>query len=324
MNARERVLAGFAVFLGAGVLGYVLWGWYASAVEARQSQLEQLEKQLLEQKMELAKGRKASRQLSAWRSQSLPQDVGVAGTKYQNWLTSLVKDAGFEEALVDAGRSLPKSIPAPNNQREVVYRLLPFTIRGKGDLKQLTDFLYAFYQAPHLHQLQRFSIKPTAKRGELELTLNIDAVSLPTAKSTEELSTAEVQRLALTDIKAYHAAIDGRNMFSAYVPPPPPRPKRAAPPVRERPRPTPPPKPRFDSAKFAVISGIIEVGDRPEVWINERTTGKLHKFSEGDQVKIGLFEGTVRRIGTLDVVLQTPEGQRVFTLGETLHEGVDL
>lgn len=320
MQPREKVLAAVAGLLLLVAGGYLGWGYVDEMFRFREQQSLALEKQIMEQKQIMLAGRKAQRKLTFWKEQSLPTDVQLANTLYQQWLGDSVKNAGLKEYKINPGQIVRQRTP---NGEEVLYHKLPFNIRVQGDLGELTDFLYAFYSAPHLHQVRRLSIQPLAKEDQLDLQFSVEALVLDGGFHEKGLSQSRLQRLSLAEAEEYRQAIVERNLFAAYEPPPPPPPPPQPKKVETRP-PPPPPKPRFDPAKFAVISAIIEVAGQPQVWINDRTAGKILKFREGDSFSIGQLQGSVARIGTLDVVLEHSEGRRLLTLGESLHEGVDL
>lgn len=81
-------------------------------------------------------------------------------------------------------------------------------------------------------------------------------------------------------------------------PPPPPQPD--------------PGPPAFDSAKYTFVTGIVEVNDRPQVWLTDRTAGQLIKRFEGETIEIGPFKGTIVRIHERKVEIDS-EGTR-FTV----------
>ncbi len=328
MNARERNL----VIIVAVLVGLVgLWygySWYQDKLDTRYAELERLEDQLAQKQMTERRAAQASRRLDGWEKRSLPADLELAGSLYQTWLTKQVETAKFARANVDAGRPVPRSRTNSQGEREHVYHLLPFTVRGRGTLSDAVGFLYTFYSAPHMHQIRRISLKPTEQANQLDILLSIEAVSMPTADSVDQLSTVAYRRLQAAEQTAYQSAIVSRAPFSEYVPPPPPVARRPEPRPTPRPTPpapTPPPPPEYDIAQHAVITGIVEMDSDTQVWINERTTGRLHQLSIGDPIRIGRFRGRIIEIGTLDVLVELDGGDfRLLTVGESLADGVEL
>ena len=76
------------------------------------------------------------------------------------------------------------------------------------------------------------------------------------------------------DVSEYEKTIGGRKLFSEYVPI-----KAVTAEIK--------PKNRFDAAKYATVTGIIEQNDQPQIWVLVKTTGELLKLSEGDEFTVG-------------------------------------
>lgn len=326
MSSRERNLLMAAAGVAVLVIGWQGYVWTTGALDAKRSQLTKLEQEITKQRGIVRRGEQATRQLAEWEEQSLPANVELARAQYQKWLLDAVGKAGFDDANVDTGRLSSALRTGENGQREVVYYRLPFTVSGRGTLEELTRFLYGFYRLNHLHRIQRMSVQPIEKSKKLELTMSIDALVLPGAMPEKPLAKSDSRQLAWDDLKDYEEVIVKRNLFAEYTPPPPPprpvvrREERPKPP----PRPTPSPKPRFDPSKHAFVTAIVEIGNRPQVWINSRTDGKTFKVSPGEKIEIGPFEATVLRIGNKNVILHY-EGKRwLLALGDNLHDGAEL
>lgn len=125
-------------------------------------------------------------------------------------------------------------------------------------------------------------------------------------------------RLALASLGDYQKLIKDRDLFSPYTPPPPPPRKVVERPPQKAP-PPPPPPPRFDDSAYAYVTAILEVDERPQIWLYVRTTGKLLKLHEGDPVKVGRFDGKVKRIGRRSVEIQNGNKVSLIGLGENLR-----
>ena len=93
--------------------------------------------------------------------------------------------------------------------------------------------------------------------------------------------------------------------------------KRPPAPVAEE-RPAAPPG--FDPSKFAFLTGITEVGGRPQIWIHIRTEGRLEKLHVGDQLQIGSVKAVVARIDEKRVELDAGGQRFVIALGDNLYE----
>ncbi len=77
-------------------------------------------------------------------------------------------------------------------------------------------------------------------------------------------------------------------------------------------------------AKFAIVSAILEVDDRPQVWLLVKTSGKLLKLHEGDAVEVGQFKGKITKISRLDVEIESEGKRQLIALGENLRQAATL
>jgi hypothetical protein len=151
MQQRERLLAKIAG--GAALVAAVQFGYsfVQSAFDERQLRIDVLHQELDDQRTAEMRGRRAKKQLDEWNRRSLPSDLVKARSLYQNWLANTVEKIRLAKAEVTSSPPMP---------RLGIYNRLPFTVRGQGTLSQVTQLLYEFYRADHLHQLQRFTLTP--------------------------------------------------------------------------------------------------------------------------------------------------------------------
>src|SRR5262249_8287846 len=146
-----------------------------------------------------------------------------------------------------------------------------------------------------------------------DVTIDIDALLLPTADRTETLASGKLDKLALGDEKAYQKAIVDRKLFSEYEPP-----KAQA--RAEAPR----PKNSVDMAKFATVTGIIEEDDEPQIWVLVKTTGEMLKLHEGEDFAVGDIKCKVLKIGVRSAVI-TAEGKTVkVAVGDNLRDATPV
>lgn len=325
MKSSEKTLLGV---VGVLVLGFGLqyaWGRLNSLFDARNSKIDAALNEIETKKLAILEGERATRKLAAWEAAALPADQERADALYQAWLLGVVKNAKLTQATVDPGRAITITRTTKDRKREVVYQALPFTLRARGNLEQLTRFLYEFHLAPHLQQVRRISAKPVDPPGTLDLQLAVEALSLPGASRVDSLAEGTSDRLANTTADDFVKPITKRNLFAAYVPPPPPPPVR--PTVVETPRPPtppPPPKPTFDEAKYAVVTGVVEVDGTYEAWILARTSGKTLRLRAGDDFTIGQAKGKIAEVGLYDLVVEFADGRRLVAVGDSLRDGEKL
>lgn len=82
----------------------------------------------------------------------------------------------------------------------------------------------------------------------------------------------------------------------------------------------PPPKPDFDVAKHTHFNAILTVDGVPEIWLFDRTAGKMHVLRIGDDFKIGSVAATVEEIGERTAILRTEEGRLRISQGQALAD----
>ena len=95
---------------------------------------------------------------------------------------------------------------------------------------------------------------------------------------------------------------------------------KPAPQVVLAPEETPPPKLKFDVAKHTYLIGALEISGRREVWLHNRTTGKVDKLHQGDKLKFGSIEGVIARIGDGKVEIHFGDKRLLVAIGENLAE----
>jgi len=178
---------------------------------------------------------------------------------------------------------------------------MAFTLHGRAGLAQLTEFLYKFYSAGHLHQIRQLDIKPVENSRELDLNMTVEAMSLVGADRKNTLSTESGRGLKLATLSDYRDPIVKRNLFAAYAPARGPS-DRA-----------------IDASQYAFITGFTEVDGVRQVWIKDRIADKTWRLNVGGEFQIGGVQGTVETIGPSHEVVVDFDGQR-----RRLHDGENL
>lgn len=296
MKKRERALAIAVGALAAVYVGNWLFEQALTGpVRERELTIQRIRKNIASKERTLRDARRAVQQLDQWNQKSLPSDVELARSLYQQWLLELVEQVGFEQPNVDSGEVTARR----GSGKDVVFRRLGTTIRGRGTLAQLTDFMYDFYRANHLHQVQRLAITPVPNTGKLDLSLSIEALVLPQADRQDRLSDQESNRLAFADRDAYVSIVQ-RNVFGEGG------------------------AMSFDPADFTVLTAILENDGVPEAWLRVQTTGETLKLTTGAQFEVGQFRGSIAEIEERDIVIQSDEERWLLTLGENLTQATAL
>jgi len=287
---RQKILVVILALMLLYFGGEWLWRKAVQApLETRQARAERLEKEIAARDKELAEARKAAKELARWEEQSLPSDPQVARSLYRAWLLQLVGKVGFVNRNVEAGEPV---------DRRGLYESITFSVQGRATLEQLTRFLYEFYRAGHLHQIRSVGITPLADKGQLDLSLVIEALVLPLKEEKDQLSRSTSDRLAWEKIDDY-AVIPRRNLFG----------------VTGR---------TSDPIDFAYLTAIQYVNGRPEVWLTLRTEDKVVKIKPGGSFQVGQLAGRVIEVEGDEVVIEA-DGQRwLLSLGESLAEAFAL
>lgn len=306
MTPREKKLAAAVIVLI--LLGGGSWAWkkydeWASQARAsRDSAAASLQTALLDQQ----KTRAAVRQLRGWRDKSLPSNTNIAQSEYRAWLLEKLQEAKLDIADVT---------PTGGGQRSDAFQSLNFTVNADGNLPAVVSFLDSFYRSDQLHKIGVLRLTPLPDSKQLRVVLNIEALVLEGTQRESGLADGKSDRLALESAEKYIDRINGRNLFVAYTPPTPPPAKVV---VKEKPK--PPEKPKFDDSKHAKVTAILG-GDELQAWVHLKTKGETLRVKQGDELKVGLFEGKVVEVRPQHLVVETPEGVLAVRVGDSLRDG---
>jgi hypothetical protein len=306
LSKRERNLA-----IGVGVVGVLaaivlVWQLGVGGVQSLadlQAKYADLSMKVDAKTKDLDKAKRAALKLDDWQQRSLPSNVEIGRTLYQNWLHEAVNKAGFRSTKIDG---------IPTQPHRGMYDELKFNIRGQATLQQLTSFLFDFYQKGHLHRISLLQITPLEKSGELELIITVEALALVDAVNHDKLTTEPGNRLMKKTLDEYAKMIVARNVFAPYEPPKP----------KDGPRVAHDDKlpPKFDHLEFTKLTGITEIDGKPVAWIETKTTGQSYKAREGEELDIAAAKVKVLHIGldTRDIELQIGDEKRTVKLGQNL------
>jgi hypothetical protein len=283
LNKREKI---FAVIVGVLALAALYWLW-----PSNQKSLAELRKDYddISEKVKLKEDQvqnlqKAKDRLAAWQRIALPSDLKEAARQYNGgWLSELAH-AYFKNVNIH---------PVDPQSHRNIYTAFGFTVNCQGTLGELTQFLFKFYAAGHLHKIRSITITPK-NTTDLDLIIAVEALSLPGSKQTDKLSAEKSNRLKLASLDDYKKKIVDRNLFAAYT--------QSKNPPREKDMPSPPSK--VDPLQFSYLTAIIEADGVPEAWLFERTTGETLKVHEGEDFTIGKVKAKVNRIGYNDIEIE--------------------
>ena len=286
---RKKLLMGVLGLIAVFYIGdWLIQNLLEGPLEERRIAQVRMEKDIEKQKEILARARQAGKQLSVWEEQSLPSNTEVASSTYQVWLLQVIQRAGL------AAQGVNSSEPVT---RKGVYSLLSFSARAHGTLEQLTRFLFEFYRAGHLHQIRSLAITPIQKTGELDLTITVEAMVLPSTERVKEFTTQTSDRLASENLDDYMSIVT-RNLFDVGG--------------------------GLDPTDQTVLTTVTYVNDEPEVWFSLRGTDELLKLKKGDRLEIGQFSGTLTEIEDGDVIIESDGEHWLLSIGENLTQATAL
>lgn len=202
MTQRERFLA--ILVGGLLVVGAIWWGFekYRTAIKSRNNEIERLTMQAQQLTEQQLQGEYANRQMGEYMVRSLPGNVEIAQSKYQQWLIGIVQDNNL---------SLPKVDPNPSRMIGGLYQQLGFKVSGNGDIASLVGLLHSFYAKDYLHRIRDVSVR-AAKTGGFNIELTVDAIAL--ANAPDDLpEPADKSWRVDGDLAAYREPILNRNFF---------------------------------------------------------------------------------------------------------------
>ena len=162
MSEREKLLA-----LAVGVLLLLVglnkgYRAYQDALDGARTEQQTAEQALSTARAAVERGDRARLQLAQWQAQSLPANVDIAESLYQDWLHKQLTDAGLK---VKQLREMSSRARRNDN-----YEQLTFSVTAQGSLESLVKFLYEFYRANHLciaSRMRRSSRRRTVSRWRL-------------------------------------------------------------------------------------------------------------------------------------------------------------
>lgn len=214
LTKRHRFLL---VVLGLVVLYYVGRYGYENFVEGpadKNARLKaQLTKKLKSQKQSLTRAVHSVDRLEQLEQKSLPWDAAMARSRYQAWLLRLAQEARLEGTSVDSSEPIPVTRSFRRSRSSVeLYKRFTFSVRGRGDLGQITEFMYSFYRGGHLQKIRSLNLNPVGQGQQIDMTLSIEAIALPNADRETELTSLVSEELAMPDVRDYQL-IARRNFF---------------------------------------------------------------------------------------------------------------
>ncbi len=297
MNQREKLLVGavgLLVILWGGTIG---WGRYQAARMGNQNQQSSAEQQLSQARAASARGLRAQDMLRGWQRQSLPTNLDIAKSLYQDWL---------RQQLVEAGLTVRDLTESTSRSAQKHFSQVTFVVNAQGTLAELTDFLYRFYQSNHLHRISAATLTPTITRRALTVSLTIDALSLSECPRSDQLAEGSSD-LFSESLEEIRQEIVSRNVFVAYGIDKPSEQQ-----VAESP----------DEAAQAKITGMTRGEGGWQMTIRMGDSGRVRYFRQGDSIEIGRFSGEIVELDGRRAVVSRDDRRVQILLGQNLEQAV--
>ena len=204
-TTRERLFAIIVGCLAAMIGSYFLYGWIYGAFDRRTKEIARIQDEIKKFERQANLGRLASRKIVQYEQRSLPSNVEIARTRYQDWLINEMEVAGLIEPDV-------RFASAQGGDKDLFVRQ-SFVIIAAGTLPQVVELLHSFYSVDWLHRITDLKLRPIKDSKLLDVGLTIETLSLKKAASADKLEARPSQRLAMKTRDDYYDAIVGRNIF---------------------------------------------------------------------------------------------------------------
>ncbi|MDP1562568.1 MAG: hypothetical protein Q8M16_14415 [Pirellulaceae bacterium] len=205
LNSRERVM--LLIVLSFVPLGGLYYSW-TTYQEMRTYRVDQILKAEAEKNRLYDLSQTAMKEMDrfddAYNDASLPLSVADNAASYQNFLSNLITRSGLKVVMGASDLSRPLEMETRDRLNKLVKehvadRLTIRDIKANGNLSQLSDFLYDFYDLAILHRIDSISVDLIAPEKEDEAQLSIkftvSAIMLPSGPETKNWSEYSVGRL---------------------------------------------------------------------------------------------------------------------------------
>ncbi len=191
--------------LYVGDIGYRRF--YVEPIRTAENQSAGLRQQLQERRIAIAKAKQAVQSLDDLQQHALPRNLELARSDYQAWLLEVVKQCKLSAPKVDSGDPVTRAYRGQN-----LYHVIPFSLRGRGNLRQITRFLHEFYKSGNLHKIRTLALTPVGVSDQLDIAMSVEALALDGTDRDAKLTTLTSNRLASDEFAAYRS-IASRNLF---------------------------------------------------------------------------------------------------------------
>jgi len=169
-----------------------------------------------------------------------------------------------------------------------VYKEIGWSVRVRGKLAQVINFLYLMSREPHLHRVENVVVTPVPNSQDVELQAKYATLLLesPPTDKNEKLVTDEIGNVPMevamleSPERQQYNVIAVRDVFRPYIAAKPQ--PREEPREEPRPRSEPPPS-RGGDARFRIV-GLPTWGGHSDVLVRDGGSGRVTSLKTGDEL----------------------------------------
>jgi hypothetical protein len=318
MNKREKILAGAAGLVVVILVTYVaVYNLCLEPARRADQEAQELVGKLERAKTEKMKEGSYKKRLKALADQSFGTDELKVTEQIRTVVTGVLALSGLSAQNLSLKPLSGSRVPG-------VYREIGWTVRARGKLPQVVNFLYLLAKEAHLHRLDNVVLTPVAgTAGDVELQVKYATLLLEAPKGekliVEGMPDAPFEAGVLESAaRQQYNVIAARNLFLPYIPAqpkPPEAPSRSdGPRVAERPTP---------EGRMRVV-GLPTWGGRTDVLVRDAGSGKVASFKPGDDLAGGKIVMVDYRLMPLPSKPEFLSGSRVVLLVGSQYYAVEL
>ena len=286
MTTRERTLAGVTGALVAGVVGFFgVRNMVLGALESREKEAKYLQNEVNGLRRKNRADAAIARQVRLWAGLTYDTDELRASAKVGTRLVHLVERAGLSAENFSVQ-------PVGGAMARGAYKEIGRTIRVRGRLKNVVNFLYLLRKEPYLSRLDNLSITPAHKTNEVNLSVRY--VTLVVARRPKEKLAASQPSTAPAPLdseeRTLFEGIVSRDLMRPYIQRrPEPVVQRtvvaATPRPEVRPPPPPPPKP---TGPLRLV-GLPDWNHKHDIIVEDTRTSQINVYKPGDTLGGGVI-----------------------------------
>lgn len=284
---RKQILLGFLALMGIFQVGdYVLNTMIQGPLDKLRTEQESLKKDIQKREKLLSEARTAGKKIEIWKKRSLPANIETARSLYRNWLLDVIRKAKLQNATVGSGS------PAT---RYGLYRAMPFDVKARGTLLQLTAALFRFSNSDQLHEVKSLRLTPVGNTGQFDISMGIESLIIP-GSSRKTLSTGKSNFLASSESRDY-SIIARDNIFGIGVS-------------------------HQDPMKMTILSAVTIRNDKPLAWFTELITGRVIKVGPDAPFETVALSGRIVQIDDESAIIETGGQLMKLSIGQSFEQGV--